>query len=132
MKHLLKYFFWINETSIYTTTWRSKCCQLHSFARLNTGASTYMSWRQIWYISLTVVIFWICLRFRNVEITISERQVFAFQNTLLNIGPTLYCSTGNATFFCLFLPRNQFTFQIFWALSIIIVFVNKTKFVKVF
>ena len=28
-----------------------------------------------------------------------ERSVFAFQNTLLNIGPTLHCSIGNDIFF---------------------------------
>ena len=65
---LFKIFFWINETNIYTTTWSSRCSQSQRFARLNTSASRYISWRQIWYICLTVVIFWLCLRFRNVEI----------------------------------------------------------------
>ena len=37
---------------------------------------------------------------------ISERRVFAFQNTLLNIGPTLNCCIGNDIFFGLFLPWN--------------------------
>ena len=63
-----KIFFWINETKIYTTTWRSRCCQLHSLALLNTSAGKYISWRQFCNICLTVVIFWICLRLRNTEI----------------------------------------------------------------
>ena len=63
-----KTVFWINETKIYTTTWRSRCCQLHRVGRLNTAARRYISSRQIWNICLTMVIFWICLRFRNVEI----------------------------------------------------------------
>ena len=62
-----KIIFWINETKIYATTWRSRLCRLDRLARLNTSARRYISWRQIWYICLTVVIFWVCLRFRNVE-----------------------------------------------------------------
>ena len=60
--------FWINESEIYTATWRSMCCQLLSLSRLNISAKRYISWRQIWNISLTVVIYWICLRFTNIEI----------------------------------------------------------------
>ena len=33
---------------------------------------------------------------------ISERQLFAFQNTQLNIGLTLYCSIGSDIFLGLF------------------------------
>ena len=62
-----KTFLWINETNIYTTSWRSRCSQSYRLARLNTSTRRYISWRQIWYICFTVVIFWICLRFRNVE-----------------------------------------------------------------
>ena len=68
MKHLLKYFFWINEANIYRKTWRSRHSQLHRLTRLNTSTRSHVSWRQIWYICLTVLIFWICLRFRNVEV----------------------------------------------------------------
>ena len=72
MKHLLKYFFLINETNIYTTAWRWRCGQLHRLARLNTRVRRYISWRQIWYVCLTVVI---CLRFRNVEIIKYLRKI---------------------------------------------------------
>ena len=68
MKHLLNKFFWINETNIYTTTWWSRCSQLHRLTRLNPSARRYILWRQIWYICVTAVIFWIFLRFRDVEI----------------------------------------------------------------
>ena len=33
-----------------------------------------------------------------------DEYLFAFQNTLLNIGPTLHWSNGNDIFFGLFLP----------------------------
>ena len=68
MKHLLKYLFLISETKIYTTTWRSRCCQLHRVESLNISARRYISCRQIWNICLTVVTFWVYLRFRIVEI----------------------------------------------------------------
>ena len=50
-----KIIFWISETKIYTTNRRSRCCQLHRLARLNTSARRYISWAQIWNICLTVV-----------------------------------------------------------------------------
>ena len=48
--------------------WRFKCCQLYRFAVLGTSRRRYISLRQNWNICLIVVIFWICLRFRNIEI----------------------------------------------------------------
>ena len=46
---LFEIFFRINETNIYTATWRSRSSQLHRLARLNASAKRYISWRQIWY-----------------------------------------------------------------------------------
>ena len=43
-----------------------KCCQLHRLARLKTSTRRYI-WRQNWNICLTVAVFWICLRLRNIE-----------------------------------------------------------------
>ena len=40
-----KIILWINETSIYATSWRSRCYQLHRLARLNTRARRYISRR---------------------------------------------------------------------------------------
>ena len=37
-------------------------------ARLNTSARRYKASRQNWNNHLTLVIFWVCLRFRNIEI----------------------------------------------------------------
>ena len=62
-----KIIFWINQTNIYTTTWRYRCCQLHRPAHLNTNAKRFISWRQIRHICLTLEIFWKCFRFRNVK-----------------------------------------------------------------
>ena len=42
-----KIIFWINETSIYTATLRSRCYQLHRLARLDPIARRYISWREI-------------------------------------------------------------------------------------
>ena len=98
IKHHLN-FFLINETKICTVTWRSRCCQLHSLARLNTSYRRYISWRQFWDICLIVVIFWICLRFRNVEIKYLRKMGISLKKTLLTIEPTLHCSIGNDIFF---------------------------------
>ena len=38
------------------------------------------------------------------EIEKCSNKIIAFQNTQLNIGPTLHCSVGKNIFFGLFLP----------------------------
>ena len=69
------------------------------YADLHVWTPAHISWRQIWYICLTVVIFWICLRFRNVGKKYVRKTSFEFQNTLLNIGPTLCYSIESNIFF---------------------------------
>ena len=88
------FFFWTNETSIYTTTWRSRCCQLHRLARLNTNARRYISWRRNWYIYLTVVIFWICLRFS--EMSQKDRH---FDSKIHCLTLDLFCTAVLGTIF---------------------------------
>ena len=92
-----KIIFWINKTSIYTTTWRTRCSQKHRLACLNTSARRYISWKHIWYICLTVVIFWICLRFRNVGKNMSERRVLNSKIHCLTLD--LLCATVSRTIF---------------------------------
>ena len=124
-----KIIFWTNETNIYTATWRSRCCQLHRLARLNTSAWRYISWRQIWYICLTVVIFWICLRFRNVEMKYLKKAGICTPK--YTASHWTYSTLVNI-FSVYFFIEISLLLRFFWLLVCILVFVNKTKFVKVF
>ena len=44
-----------------------RCCQWHRLARFITSGWRYIAWRKNRNIFMTVVILWLCLRFRNIK-----------------------------------------------------------------